>query len=156
MQNDHVFEDGFSIVKGTALSVAVSLLGAIILAVILRTCALPDKIIYPVNQTIKAVAVILGVLCFISGEKGWMKGGVTGLLFTALSNRCFKEFFYSFLKLVFCNRVFLHVIKGADYYFWFVAQHFGVSDKVRFRKNGLSCLCGLGCFFSHRLLPLSV
>ena len=90
MQNDHVFEDGFSIVKGTALSVAVSLLGAIIFAVILRTCALPDKIIYPVNQTIKAVAVILGVLRFISGEKGWMKGGVTGLLFTALSYLVFS------------------------------------------------------------------
>ena len=90
MQNDHVFEDGFSIVKGTALSVAVSLLGVIIFAVILRTCALPDKIIYPVNQTIKAVAVILGVLCFISGEKGWMKGGVTGLLFTALSYLVFS------------------------------------------------------------------
>ena len=90
MQNDHVFEDGFSIVKGTALSVAVSLLGAIIFAVILRTCALPDKIIYPVNQTIKALAVILGVLRFINGEKGWMKGGVTGLLFTALSYLVFS------------------------------------------------------------------
>ena len=90
MRNDHVFEDGFSIVKGMALSVAVALLGAIIFAVILRVCALPDKIIYPVNQTIKAVSVILGVLAFVSGEKGWMKGGATGLLFTAVSYLVFS------------------------------------------------------------------
>ena len=90
MRNDHVFEDGFSIVKGMALSVALALLGAIIFAVILRVCALPDKIIYPVNQTIKAVSVILGVLAFVSGEKGWMKGGATGLLFTAVSYLVFS------------------------------------------------------------------
>ena len=90
MRNDHVFEEGFSIVKGTALSVAVALLGAIIFAVILRVCALSDKIIYPVNQTIKAVSVILGVLAFVSGEKGWMKGGATGLLFTTVSYLVFS------------------------------------------------------------------
>ena len=90
MQNESSFNNVFSIVKGVAFAVAISLLGAIVFAVILRSCSLPDKIIYPVNQTMKSVAVALGVFFFTRGEKGWLKGGAIGALYTMVSYLSFS------------------------------------------------------------------
>ena len=82
MQNENSFNGVFSIVKGALFSVAFSLLSAIVFAVILRAGSISDKVIYPVNQAIKVVAVALGTLLFVRGEKGWLKGGAIGLIFT--------------------------------------------------------------------------
>ena len=90
MQNENSFNGVFSIVKGALFSVAFSLLSAIVFAVILRAGSISDKVIYPVNQAIKVVAVALGTLLFVRGEKGWLKGGVIGLIFTALSYLAFS------------------------------------------------------------------
>ena len=90
MRNENSFNEGFSIVKGVACALIISLLGAIIFAVILRACALSDKVIYPITQTIKWVALSVGVLLFTRGEKGWLKGGIVGLLFTAVSYLAFS------------------------------------------------------------------
>nr|MBR6778192.1 TIGR04086 family membrane protein [Clostridia bacterium] len=79
----------FSVIKGTAFAVAASLLAAIIFAVVLRTASISDKVIYPVNQTLKVLSVALGSLVFVRGEKGWLKGGGIGLLFTAVSYLAF-------------------------------------------------------------------
>ena len=76
--------------KGALFSLAFSLLLAIVFAVILRAGSISDKVIYPVNQAIKVVAVALGTLLFVRGEKGWLKGGVIGLIFTALSYLAFS------------------------------------------------------------------
>lgn len=89
MRNES-FNDGFAIVKGTAFAVAVSLLGAIVFAVILRSCSFSEAIIYPVNQTIKSLSLALGVALFVHGEKGWMKGSIIALLFTAVSYLAFS------------------------------------------------------------------
>ena len=89
MQNEN-FDGAFSIVKGALFSMAFSLLLAIVFAVILRMGAISDGVIYPINQVIKVVAVALGVLLFVRGEKGWIKGGVIGLVFTALSYLLFS------------------------------------------------------------------
>ena len=90
MQNENSFNGVFSIVKGALFSVAFSLFSAIVFAVILRAGSISDKVIYPVNQAIKVVAVALGTLLFVRGEKGWLKGGVIGLIFTALSYLAFS------------------------------------------------------------------
>jgi putative membrane protein (TIGR04086 family) len=90
MRNENFFDEGFSVIKGVAFSLAVSLLGAIVFAVILRGCSLSDEIIYPVNQTMKSVALSLGALLFVRGEKGWLKGLCMGLAFTALSYLAFS------------------------------------------------------------------
>ena len=90
MQNEDFSNGGFSIVKGLAFSVAVSLLGAVIFAVILRSCALSDSIIYPVNQVIKSMALAMGAVMFARGEKGWLKGSIIGVLFTAVSYLAFS------------------------------------------------------------------
>ena len=92
MQNETVYGDGFfSIIKGTALALAISLLEAVLFAVVLRSASIPDGWIYPINQVLKSVALATGVLTFMRGEKGWLKGGGTGLLFTALSYLAFSS-----------------------------------------------------------------
>ena len=90
MRNENSFNAGFSIVKGVACALALSLLGVIIFAVILRAGSLSDKVIYPVTQMIKWVSLAVGALLFTRGEKGWLKGGIIGLLFTMLSYLAFS------------------------------------------------------------------
>lgn len=80
----------FSIVKGTGVSLAFSLLSTVIFAVVIRTTSLSDRFIYPINQVIKAFAIVLGVMLCVRGEKGWLKGGAVGVLFTALSYLAFS------------------------------------------------------------------
>ena len=82
--------DFFTVVKAVLLSLAVSLLAAVVFAVILRAAPLAQGTIYTVNQVLKAVAIAVGVFAFVRGEKGWLKGGVTGLLFTGLSYLAFS------------------------------------------------------------------
>ena len=91
MQNESSFDGVFSVVKGALFSVALSLLLAIIFAVVLRVGGISDKFIYPVNQAVKVVTVALGTILFVRGEKGWMKGGVIGVIFTALSYLAFSS-----------------------------------------------------------------
>ena len=88
MRNEN-FNDVFSMIKSVGVALAVSLLGAIVFAVVLRSCSLSDTVIYPVNQTIKSVALALGVFLFTQGEKGWIKGSISGVLFTAVSYLAF-------------------------------------------------------------------
>lgn len=90
MENETVGNGLFQIIKGVALAMAFSLLAAVILASILRFTPLPDKTVYPINQTVKVVAVLLGSLAFVRGEKGFLKGGGIGALFTALSYLTFS------------------------------------------------------------------
>lgn len=90
MQYQKNQEDFFFIVKGVLLALGVSLLLAVVFAVVLRTTSWDERIIYPVNQIIKVIAVMVGVLVFIRGERGWLRGGIVGLLFTALSYLAFS------------------------------------------------------------------
>lgn len=91
MQDETSFGKGiFSVVKGVGVALACSLLFSILFACVLRFTDLSDKIVYPVNQTVKALSVALGVFLFVRGEKGWLKGGAIALLFTALSYLAFS------------------------------------------------------------------
>lgn len=80
----------FDVVKGVLLALAVSVLSAVVFAVLLRQVPLSESVIYTVNQVIKGVCIVLGVLAFVRGEKGWLKGGLTAILFTALSYLVFS------------------------------------------------------------------
>ena len=91
MRNETVYGNGFfTMVKATLLALAVSLLSAVVFAVIIRAVPCGAGTIYTVNQAIKALALAVGVLAFVRGEKGWLKGGCIGLLFTALSYLAFS------------------------------------------------------------------
>ena len=105
MQNERTYQNGlFDVVKGVGLALAFSFLGAVVFAAILRATSIPDSVIYPVTQTIKGIAIVLGALAFTRGEKGWMKGGGVGLLFTALSYLAFSaiggDFSLSYLLFI--------------------------------------------------------
>ncbi len=91
MQHETSQDKGFfTVFKGAGLALAVSLLLAIIFACILRIGRLPDNIIYPVNQVLKGVSVALGALVCVRGEKGWLKGGGIGVLYSAFSYLAFS------------------------------------------------------------------
>lgn len=83
--------DFFPIVKAVLLALGVSLLLAVTFAVVLRATSWGENIVYPVNQVIKVIAVMVGTLAFVRGEKGWLQGGIVGLLFTALSYLAFSS-----------------------------------------------------------------
>lgn len=119
MQNETATGNAFfQILKGAALALGFSLLAVIIFANILRFTPLPDKVIHPVNQTVKVVAILLGSLIFVRGEKGFLKGGAIGLIFTALSYLAFSAIGgnFSLSWLIFAElalAIFAGVVGGA-------------------------------------------
>ncbi len=115
MRNERLYGDGiFTVVKAAGLSLAISLLGAVIFAVILRIGNVSEGIIYPINQTLKGLAIVLGALICVRGEKGWLKGGGAGLLFTALSYLAFSALGgdFSLSWLIFAELFLAFVIGG--------------------------------------------
>ncbi len=92
MRNENSYGNGmFSMLKAAALALAVSFLSIVVFAVILHSASLSEKLVYPVTQTVKGVSLAVGVLVFVRGEKGWLKGGGVGLLFAALSYLAFSS-----------------------------------------------------------------
>ncbi len=90
MQNETTGNVFFQILKGAAISLAISLFGVIILASVLLYVCATDSVIYIVNQCIKVVALAAGVLLFVRGEKGFLQGMAIAVLFTALSYLAFS------------------------------------------------------------------
>ena len=80
----------FRIIKGVGLALAFSFLASVVFASILQFSSLPDKVIYPINQTVKVVAIVLGALVCVRGEKGLLQGLAIGGLFTTLSYLAFS------------------------------------------------------------------
>ncbi len=104
MQNEHSFHELFSVVKGVVVALVCSLLLALLFSLLLHLCPIPSKAVYPVNQVCKVLSIALGAMLCIRGEKGWLKGGVLGLLFTMLSYLVFAgiggDFSLGYLLLV--------------------------------------------------------
>ncbi|MBQ7949184.1 MAG: TIGR04086 family membrane protein [Clostridia bacterium] len=91
MGNERVYGNGFfTVIKAALVALAVSLLSAVIFAVVLRAAPLSSGTIYTVNQVLKVLSVIIGVFACVRGEKGWLRGGATGLLFSAFSYLAFS------------------------------------------------------------------
>ena len=111
MRNESYYGNGFfAVLKGAGVALALSLASVAILACL----PLSGAIVYPIAQTVKVLAVVLGTLVFVRGEKGWLKGGGIGLMFTALSYLAFSaiggDFSLSWLILV---EVLLAFVAGA-------------------------------------------
>ncbi len=94
----------FQIVKATLFSALCALLLTVVFAVALNLTALSDKVILPVNVCIRAVAIFIGCLFSLRGEKGWLRGGIVGVLFTFVSGALFAtiggEYSLSWLLVV--------------------------------------------------------
>ena len=105
MQNETIVGNGlFQILKGAFLALAFSFLATVVFASVIRFAPVPEKAIYPVNQTVKVLAIAIGVFAFVRGEKGFLKGVAIALIFTALSYLAFSaiggDFSLSWLMLV--------------------------------------------------------
>ena len=92
MHDESSYGNGlFSIIKGVGIAVACSFLSAVVFASVLRASSLSDSVIYPVNQMLKSVSILLGVLVAVRGEKGLIKGAAVGALYTAVSYLLFAS-----------------------------------------------------------------
>lgn len=91
MRNENVYGTTFfTILKSVGIALAISFFLTVISAGLLRASVLPEKLLYPLNQVEKALAVAVGTATQIRGEKGWLKGGLAGVLFTMLSYLAFS------------------------------------------------------------------
>ncbi len=91
MQREMSSTDGlFMVLKGAGVAIGISFLCALVFASVLQATSLPYSVIYPVNQIIKSASILAGMLLFVRGEKGWLKGLGVGGIFTALSYLTFS------------------------------------------------------------------
>lgn len=119
MRGEKDYSNGlFQIVKGVGAALVLSLLWTIFFAGILRVSKISDKVIFPINQTVKVLAISIGTLLFVRGEKGFLKGIGIGVLFCMLSYLTFSaiggDFSLSWLIVVeLALSAFVGVISGA-------------------------------------------
>ena len=89
MSKIEVKESVSSIIKGAIFALFISLIGILIFAGIVVACKLNTSVIKAVNQFIKILALFLGVLYSVRGEKGFLKGGIIGVIFSLLIHLVF-------------------------------------------------------------------
>lgn len=77
----------FDIIKGALISVSVTLILILIFAVIIRFFNVSDGWIFPINQVIKVISIIIGLIAMLKGEKakGFLKGILLGAFYFLLS-----------------------------------------------------------------------
>ncbi len=92
-----------SVLKGTVIALIFVLAAVLIFAGVIKIASPGDKVIKPVNQFIKVVAVFVGCFFSLKGKMGYLKGGLIGILSTVLCYSVFSliggelNFGYSFL-----------------------------------------------------------
>ena len=83
--------NGFtSIIKGILVTLITVLIGVLIFAGIVKLASLSSGVIQAVNQLIKILAVFLGCMFTVRGGLGFLKGGIIGLVGTALTYLVFS------------------------------------------------------------------
>lgn len=76
----------FDIIRGVLLSVVISLIGVLILALIVKLTSIGNEVILPINQVLKILSILLGCILGIKEkEKGALKGSIIGLFYSLLS-----------------------------------------------------------------------
>ena len=66
--------------RGVSLAIIVCLAAVLIFALVIQFTGLPESVIMPVNQFIKVLAMFIGCFFSLRGSKGWLKGGLVGLI----------------------------------------------------------------------------
>lgn len=80
------------LIKGILTGVIATIAGILIFAVIVNLTGLSQSVIKGVNQFIKIISVFIGCLFSFSGEKGLIKGAITGLTITVITYLIFLLF----------------------------------------------------------------
>ena len=113
MDNEKITEIS-EVIKATLIAIVCALVLTSAFALIMQATAMSDKLVLPVNLTIKAAAVFVGCALSLRGQKGWLRGMFVGLAFTCLSGLLFSlvggDFSFSWLLIV---EVLFGLITGA-------------------------------------------
>lgn len=80
-----------SFIKGLIVSMLISFILIIILALSIKWFSLSEKLISPLNLVVKTISVLVGSIIAIKGEtKGLIKGVIFGFLYVSLAFGCFS------------------------------------------------------------------
>lgn len=91
MQKGTLKQSIFNVIKGVLFSLIISVVLILILAVIAKYTDISDKTISAINQVIKVVALLFGILLGVKNQKGGLiVGAIIGLLYTLLSFAIFS------------------------------------------------------------------
>ena len=76
-----------NVLKGSLVSVSVSLVLILIFALLIKFLNIPDGAIQPVNQAIKIISILFGVIAALKNfpQKGLLTGALIGLIYTILA-----------------------------------------------------------------------
>ena len=86
-----------SFIKGLIVSMLVSFVLVIFLALSIKWFSLSENLISPLNLAIKTISVLVGSIIAIKGDsKGLVKGVIFGILYVALAFSCFSFLAKSF------------------------------------------------------------
>ncbi len=107
-------ESSLQIAKATLAAVLFSLVYVLIFTLIIRLAQLSSGVIKPVNQIFKIIAIIIGGMLFIRGEKGYLKGAIAGLCTVILTYILFSVIGGSFsIAPTFIIEIIIGVAAGA-------------------------------------------
>lgn len=67
--------------KGVLCATAAALLSVLLFALVIKLFSLPSSVIFPINQVIKAAALLLGCFFGVGREQGLFKGSLIGFFF---------------------------------------------------------------------------
>lgn len=94
-----------SLFSGTIISIAVTLVLILLFAILIRFFNIGQRWIFPVNQIIKVISLIIGSWIILKSkpEKGFLKGMLLGVLYFVLNFVIFSilqgDFNFSFSNL---------------------------------------------------------
>ena len=82
-EKDTTIHELLVILKASLLAVIITLICFVIFALVMKLANLQETIIPPVNQAIRILSIAIGGVFAsrASRKKGWLKGGLTGLLY---------------------------------------------------------------------------
>lgn len=76
----------FEVIKAVIIAIIISLVGVLLAALVIKLFNLPTTAIPIINQVIKSVSVLVSCLIALkTPHSGWVKGIVSGLIYTILA-----------------------------------------------------------------------
>lgn len=71
--------DIFQVLKAVLCAAIISLAFVLLFTLVIRLFSLPMECVKPTNQVFKILSIVGGILIFLRGDKGLIKGGICGV-----------------------------------------------------------------------------
>jgi putative membrane protein (TIGR04086 family) len=113
---DHIGNDIIAILKSSIIAIIMTLVCFAIFAIIIKVADLQETIIAPVVQVIRTLSIAFGGMLAAKSSKklGWLKGGITGVVYVLLAFMISSMFGGSiFMGSVIFSDILLGIIAGA-------------------------------------------